>query len=183
MAQEKGLGEDCGAGAIWDGPGNFPKEKSHSHGILLIAQYSLLLGWISGRSNQVIRGKNFAIISTARECFQILPRLFWGDPPYFFSQKFIQGHSHCRSHLMDSCQVRFCNFIRYKQSFALHAIPPFDNSFRYSLSDTTLTRLHPHMCMKGWKIKRNIPVLGLKPTASLCIAYKKLRGASFQLSQ
>jgi len=25
MAQEMGLGEDCGAGAFWDGPGNFQK--------------------------------------------------------------------------------------------------------------------------------------------------------------
>ena len=66
MAQKKGLGKIVGMG-IWDGPGNFPKEKSHSHGILLIAQYSLFLGWISGRSDQVIRGQNFTIVSTARE--------------------------------------------------------------------------------------------------------------------
>ena len=37
MAQKKGLGKIVGMG-IWDGPGNFPKEKSHSHGILLIDQ-------------------------------------------------------------------------------------------------------------------------------------------------
>ena len=37
MAQEKGYGEVLGMG-IWDGPGNITKEKSHLHGILLIAQ-------------------------------------------------------------------------------------------------------------------------------------------------
>ena len=170
MAQEKGYGEVLGWG-FGMVRGIFQKKNPIRMGFSIGIQSSLFR--ISGRPDQVIRGKNLAIISTARECFQILPRLFWGDPPYFFSQKFIQGHSHCRSHLMDSCQVRFCNFIRYKQSFALHAIPPFNNSFRYSLSDTTLTRLHPHMCMKGRTIKRNIPVLVLKPTASLCIACKK----------
>ena len=92
MAQEKGLGKIVGL-EIFDGPGNITKEKSHLHGILLIAQYSLLLGWISGRPDQVICRQNFTIVSTARECFQILPRLFWGYAPYFFSQKFIQGHS------------------------------------------------------------------------------------------
>ena len=66
MAQKKGYGEVPGMG-IWDGPGNITKEKSHLHGISLIAQYSLFLGWISGRSDQVIRGQNFTIVSTARE--------------------------------------------------------------------------------------------------------------------
>ena len=66
MAQEKGEGTVPGMG-ICDRPVNITKEKSHSHGILLIAQYSLLLEWISGRSNQVICGKNLAIITTARE--------------------------------------------------------------------------------------------------------------------
>ena len=37
MAQEKGLGKILGL-VILDGPGNITKEKSHSHGILLIAQ-------------------------------------------------------------------------------------------------------------------------------------------------
>ena len=67
MAQEKGYGEVLGMG-IWDGPGNITKEKSHLHGILLIAQQSLFLKWISGRSDQVIRGQNLAIVSTASEC-------------------------------------------------------------------------------------------------------------------
>lgn len=68
MAQEKGLGKDFGAGDFgW--AGEFPKEKSHLHGIFLIDQYSLLLGWLCGSPNQVIRCQNFAIISTARECF------------------------------------------------------------------------------------------------------------------
>ena len=153
MAQKKGYGEVLGMG-IWDGPGNITKEKSHLHGILLIAQQSLLLGWISGRFDQIIRGQNFTILSTASECAQILPRLFRGDAPYLFSQKVAHSHSQCRSHFKNSCQVRLCDFIRYKQSFALHAIHPFDNNFRYSLSDKTLTRLHPHICMKGLKIKR-----------------------------
>ena len=38
MAQEKGLGEYFGAGAIFGWAGEFPKEKSHLHGIFLIAQ-------------------------------------------------------------------------------------------------------------------------------------------------
>ena len=37
MAQGKGLGKIVGL-EILDGPGNFQKEKSHLHGILLIAQ-------------------------------------------------------------------------------------------------------------------------------------------------
>ena len=75
MAQEKCLGKILGL-EILDGPGNITKEKSHLHGILLIDQYSLLLGWISGRPDKIIRGKNLAIISSASECFHILTRLF-----------------------------------------------------------------------------------------------------------
>ena len=85
------------------------QKKSHLHGILLIAQYSLLLGWISGRPDKIIRGKNFTIISTARECFQIFPRLLRGDARYLFRQKFIHGHSHCRSCHLNICQIWFCN--------------------------------------------------------------------------
>ena len=66
MAQEKCLGKILGL-EILDGPGNITKEKSHSHGILLIAQQSLFLKWISGRSDQIIGGQNFTIVSTANE--------------------------------------------------------------------------------------------------------------------
>ena len=74
MAQKKGLGKVPGMG-IWDGPGNITKKIPSAWDFANRSKFAIL-GWISGRSNQVICGKNLAIISSASECFHILTRLF-----------------------------------------------------------------------------------------------------------
>lgn len=108
MAQEMGFGKVPGIG-IWDGSGNISKKNPIRMGFSIWDQYSLFLGWISGRSDQIIRGQNFAIVSTASECAQILTRLFRANAPYLFCQKVAHSHSQCRSLVLNSCQVRLCD--------------------------------------------------------------------------
>ena len=68
MAQEMGLGEFFGGWSFfWMGRGILQKKNPIRMGFSIWDQQSLLLGLISGRPDQIIRGQNFTIISTASE--------------------------------------------------------------------------------------------------------------------
>ena len=60
------MGKFWGWGFVM-GRGILQKKNPIRMGFSIWDQYSLFLVWISGRSDQVIRGKNLAIVSTARE--------------------------------------------------------------------------------------------------------------------
>ena len=67
MAQKMGYGEVLGM-EFGMARGILQKKNPICMGFSIWDQYSLFLGWISGRSDQVIRGQNLAITSTASEC-------------------------------------------------------------------------------------------------------------------